>query len=60
MNCAPFVTRYLGNGTPKDQYRPYVISGQSVGDDAHIVLRSISTCAPKAPNYGASEKSVYK
>jgi hypothetical protein len=27
VNCAPFVKRYLDNHTPKEQYRPYIISG---------------------------------
>jgi hypothetical protein len=60
VNCAPFVKRYLDNRTPKDQYRPYVISGQATGEAANIVLRSIDTCAPKAPNFGVPDKNVFK
>jgi hypothetical protein len=60
VNCSPFVQRYLANHTPKEQYRPYVISGQAVGDPANLVLRSVDTCAPKAPNFGVPEKNVFK
>jgi hypothetical protein len=60
VNCATFVTRYVDNHTPKEQYRPYVISGQATGEAANIVLKSIDTCAPKAPNFGAPDQSVFK
>jgi hypothetical protein len=60
VNCSPFVKRYLDNRTPKEQYRPYVISGQAVGDAANIVLTAIDTCAPKAPNFGVPETNVFK
>ena len=60
VNCAPFVTRYLDDHTPKEQYRPYVISGQAIGEAASIVLKSIDTCAPKAQNFGVPDKSVFK
>jgi hypothetical protein len=60
VNCAPFVTRYVDNHTPKERYRPYIISGQAVGEGSDIVLRSIDACAPKAPNFGVPEKNVFK
>jgi len=60
VNCAPFVKRYLDNHTPKEQYRPYIISGQAIGEGGNIVLRSIDTCAPKAPNFGVPDKNVFK
>jgi hypothetical protein len=60
VNCSPFVKRYLDNHTPKEQYRPYIISGQAIGEGDAIVLRSIDTCAPKAPNFGVPEKNVFK
>jgi hypothetical protein len=60
VNCAPFVKRYLDNHAPKEQYRPYVISGQAIGEAANIVLKSIDTCAPKAPNFGVPDKNVFK
>jgi len=59
-NCSNFVKRYLDNHTPKDQYRPYILSGHAVGDPKNIVLTGIDTCVPKAPNYGVPEKNVYK
>jgi len=60
MNCAPFVKRYLDSHTSRDKYAPYIISGQATGQPSHIVLRSIDTCAAKAPNFGVPEKNVYK
>jgi len=60
VNCAPSVKRYLDEHTPKERYRPYVISGQAVGEATGIVLRSVDTCAPKAPNFGVPEANVFK
>jgi hypothetical protein len=60
VNCAPFVKRYLDNHTSKEQYRPYIISGQAIGEGANIVLKTIDTCAPKAPNFGVPDQNVFK
>jgi hypothetical protein len=60
VNCSPFVKKYLDNHTPSEQYRPYIISGQAFGEGAGIVLKSVDTCAPKAPNFGVPEKNVFK
>ena len=60
VNCTPSVTRYLDSHTPKEQYSPYIISGQAIGEPANIVLKSIDTCAPKAPNFGVPDKNVFK
>jgi len=60
VNCAPSVKRYLERRTPKDQYSPYIISGQAIGEGDRIVLNSIDTCAPKAPNFGVPEANVFK
>ena len=60
VNCAPFVKRYLEKRTPKDQYSPYIISGQAIGDGDRIVLYSIDTCAAKAPKFGVPEANVFK
>jgi hypothetical protein len=60
VNCSPFVKRYLDNHTPKEQYRPYIISGQAVGDATNIVLKSVDTCAPKAPNFGVPDANVFR
>jgi hypothetical protein len=60
VNCAPSVRKYLETHAPKEQYSPYVISGQAVGDAVNVVLTSIDTCAPKAPNFGVPEKNVFK
>jgi hypothetical protein len=59
-NCAPFLKRYLDNHTPKEQYQPYVISGQAIGEGNDIVLASIDTCAPKAPHFGVPDKNLFK
>ena len=60
VNCAPSVTKYLDSRAPKDHYRPYIISGQATGEPSDIVLRSIDTCAAKAPNFGVPEQNVFK
>ena len=60
VNCAPFVKRYLDTRTPKERYSPYIISGQAVGEVDTIILKSIDTCAPKAPNFGVPEGNVFK
>ena len=61
VNCSPSVTKYTWTHTPKDQCRPYVISGQAIGEAANnIVLKSIDTCAAKAPNFGVPDKNVFK
>lgn len=60
VNCSLFIKRYLDNHTPRDQYRPYVISGQAVGEPANIVLTSVDTCAPKAAHFGVPEENVFK
>jgi hypothetical protein len=60
FHCATFIKRYLDNHTPKDQYRPYIISGQAIGEGDNIVLNSIDTCVPKAPNFGVPDKNVFK
>ena len=60
FNCASFIKRYLDNHTPKEQYRPYIISGHATGEPAKIVLTSVDTCVPKAPHYGVPEANVFK
>jgi hypothetical protein len=60
VNCAPFVVKYLANHVPKEQYRPYIISGQIVRESPDVVLKSIDTCAPKALNFGVPEGNVFK
>lgn len=58
--CTAWVKRYVDNHTPKEQYRPYVIEGQNVGDGNRIVLRSIDDCVAHADHFGVSEGSVFK
>jgi hypothetical protein len=60
IDCSPFVKRYLDNKTPKDQYSPYVISGQAFGETTSLVLKAIDTCAPKAQKFGVPEQNVFK
>jgi hypothetical protein len=50
----------LDGRTPKEQYSPYIISGQAVGEAANIILSSVDTCAPKAPRFGVPEGNVFK
>ena len=60
VDCSPSVKRYLDSRTPKDQYSPYVISGQAIGEPSDIVLKSIETCAPKAPKFGVPDENVFR
>ena len=60
VNCAPFVRGFVDNHTPKEKFRPYVIAGQAIGEGDNIVLKSVSSCAPKASHYGASPDQFFK
>ncbi len=54
--CARFIQKYLTDHKPKEQYRPYVLDGEAVGQGDKIVLRHVDTCVPKAPNFGSSHE----
>jgi len=58
--CTTWIKRYVDNHTPKEQYRPYVIAGQNVGDENKIVLKSIDDCTARADHFGVSEEKVFK
>lgn len=58
--CTTWIGRYIDNHTPKEQYRPYIISGQNVGDENNILLRDIDDCVAKANHFGVDEKKVFK
>jgi hypothetical protein len=60
VNCSPSVKKYLDTHAPKEQYSPYVISGQAIGEPANIVLTSVDTCAAKAAKFGVPEANVFK
>jgi hypothetical protein len=60
MGCPRWIKGYVDNHTPKEKYRPYIISGLNVGDENNIVLKSIDTCVPSAPHFGVPEKNVFK
>ncbi|MGA9585192.1 MAG: hypothetical protein WBQ95_07680 [Terracidiphilus sp.] len=60
LGCPRWIKGYVDNHTPKEKYAPYILSGQNVGDENNIVLKSIDTCVPSAPHFGVMEKNVYK
>ncbi len=60
LGCPRWIKGYVDNHTPKDKYRPYILSGQNVGDENNIVLKSIDDCVPLAPHFGVPEKNVFK
>jgi hypothetical protein len=60
MGCPRWIKGYVDNHTPKEKYRPYILSGMSVGDGNHIVLKSIDDCVPSAPHFGVPEENVFK
>jgi hypothetical protein len=43
----------VASHTPKEEYRPYILDGEAVGEGNNIVLRHVDTCVPKAPNFGS-------
>jgi len=60
FHCAQFIQRYLSNHIQKDQYRPYILSGMAIGEGNDIVLKSIDTCVPRAPNFGVADANVFQ
>jgi hypothetical protein len=60
MGCPRWIRGYVDNHTPKEKYRPYILSGMNVGDANNIVLTSIDDCVPLAPHFGVPEKNVFK
>ncbi len=60
MGCPRWIKGYVDNHTPKEKYRPYIISGMNVGDENNVVLKSIDTCVPSAAHFGVMEKNVFK
>jgi len=60
VDCSAFLKRYVDTHVAKEQYQPYIISGQAIGDAKTIVLTSVDTCTPKAPNFGVPDQNVFK
>ena len=60
LGCPRWIKGYVDNHTPKEKYAPYILSGQNVGDENNIILKSIDDCVPLAPHFGVPEKNVYK
>jgi hypothetical protein len=60
FDCDKWIKGWLDKHDPPEQYRPYVLAGSGLGDDNHLVLKSVDTCVPHAPNFGATEPSVFK
>lgn len=47
IGCPRFIKGYVENHTPKEQYRPYEISGMNVGDANNIILKATDGCVPR-------------
>jgi hypothetical protein len=60
FHCADWIKRYLDNHTPPEKYSPYILSGHAIGEGDSIVMKSIDTCVPNAPNYGVPDANVFK
>jgi hypothetical protein len=60
FGCEKWIKGWLDNHDPPEKYRPYVLAGSGIGGDDHLVLKFVDTCVPHAPNYGATESSVFK
>ncbi len=60
FGCEKWIKGWLDHHDSPEKYRPYVLAGSGIGDDSHLVLKFVDTCVPHAPNYGATESSVFK
>jgi hypothetical protein len=60
FDCDKWIKRWLDNHDAPEKYSPYVLAGSGLGDDNHLVLKFVDTCVPHAPNFGATESSVFK
>lgn len=60
FSCPKWIKGYVDNHTPAENYRPYILSGQAIGDGDKVVLRSVDACVPNAPHYGVPESNVFK
>jgi hypothetical protein len=58
--CPTFIRRDLDNHVYPEKYRPYILSGQATGEGNSIVLNSIDTCVPSAPNFGVPDAHLFK
>jgi hypothetical protein len=53
FGCEKWIKRWLDSHAPPEKYSPYVLDGEVIGDDSHLVLTRVDTCVPSAPNFGA-------
>jgi hypothetical protein len=60
FSCPKFIKRYLDTQTPPEKYRPYILSGEAIGEGNNIVWKFVDACVPSAPNYGVAEDHVFK
>lgn len=60
MGCPRWIKGYVDNHTPKEKYKPYIISGMNVGEGDNVILKSIDDCVPSAPHFSAPEKNLFK
>ncbi len=60
MGCTEWIKRFVDNHAPKSTYRPYIISGQNVGDVNNIVLKSIDDCVARADHFGVPDENVFR
>lgn len=60
FHCDNWIKRWVDSGAPVEKYRPYVLSGQAIGEGNNIVLKSIDDCVPNAPHFGVPEANVFK
>ena len=58
FGCPGYIKGYVDRHTPADAYRPYILSGQAIGEGDHIVLKSVDDCVPRAPHFGAPDANV--
>jgi hypothetical protein len=58
FGCPGYIKGYVDRHTPAETYRPYILSGQAIGEGEHIVLKSVDDCLPRALHFGAPDANV--
>jgi hypothetical protein len=58
FGCPGYIKGYVDRHTPAETYRPYILSGQAIGEGEHIVLKSVDDCVPRALHFGAPDANV--
>jgi hypothetical protein len=59
-SCVRWIKKWVGEHTPKEKYRPYILAGLATGEGNDIVLTSVDNCSGPAPNYQTPDQNVFR